>query len=160
MCVCAVDMDDSLKDEAESSTSLLTGVHGSTDDDLDARPPYHHVDKLTSRPPTDQAAVSDDGSDPGRADQASTDAVPVSPLPSRRAGQRQQRPRSTTKCRMVPLVVSGQATARFGQLCFETTDPRPWRHPPRHARRHRESQRRPSCADLRFYRATHLHRSV
>ena len=82
--------------------------------------PYQHVDEpaaTASRPPpADQAAA---------VLHASTDTAPplqASP-PAPRAEQRQQ-VRSTTKCRVIPIVVSGQSTARLGQLCFETADPR------------------------------------
>ena len=119
-------MDDTLKDEAKSSTSVLMELHGSTDDSDDeggARPAYHHVDEVTSRPPADGAGV--DGEPGAAADRGFTDGTPASPPPPpRRAEQRQQKPRSTTRCRVIPIVVSGQSTARLGQLCFETADPR------------------------------------
>ena len=52
----------------------------------------------------------------------------VQTLKESRQAEHRQQPRSTTKCRVIPIVVSGQSTARLGQLCYETAenaDPRP-----------------------------------
>jgi len=140
-CVCdAVDMDKPRsEDESKPSTSVQTEqLQGSPYDDdhhSDVRPPYEHVDHLTQGPPqTDRAAADQPPSSLGGA----VDYPPEAP--PRQAEQRLQRPRWTTKCRVIPIVVSGQSTARLGQLCYETTAPadarrrhtasapRPWRH--------------------------------
>jgi len=119
VCVCIADMDSTQNDETKLSTSVQTEVLSSSSDDDDvAQPPYHHVDRVTSRSQTDRAAA-DEGRPPGP---GSHDRRPPVDAASRQAGQPQQQPRSTTKCRVIPIVVSGQSTARLGQLCYETTD--------------------------------------
>lgn len=111
-----MDLDEVRVDETKSSTSDQTEIHGSTDD---AQPPYKHLDQVATRSPTDRAAA-DEGREPGRASQPSVEEDST-PSPPRQA-ERRQRPRSTTKCRVVPIVVSGQSTAKLGQLCYETTE--------------------------------------
>ena len=117
LCVYVVDMDDKPReDTAAESTSPVSLVEVY---DSAAKPPYHHVDQVTSippPPPVDEGLV-----EPGRVDRRqlpSTAEVAPSPSPV------QQRPRSTTKCRVIAIGVSGQ-TPRLGQLCYETVEPPP-----------------------------------
>lgn len=116
-CVYTVDMDATLTDEMESSASVQTEVHGSKDDDS-LQPPYQHVDQVTTRPQTDSTAAGE-RQGPGAVSQMPAETLSSSP--HGQAEQRQQ-PRSTTKCRVIPIVVSGQSTARLGQLCYETSE--------------------------------------
>jgi len=110
---------DETSDEMKLLDSVETAVHGTTDDDEDsAKPPYHHVDEVTARPQADGAATDEGLVPPGGDDQPPVEA-PSSM--SQEVDQRKQ-PRSTTKCRVVPIVVSGQSTARLGQLCYETAE--------------------------------------
>jgi len=122
--VYTVDMDDTMSEEMKLSTSVETEVHDSTHDVDAVQPPYHHVDhvdRVTSGPHTDRAAA-DEGRGPETVNSPPGGAPSPPSPPPRQGEQRQQQPRSTTKCRVIPIVVSGQSTARLGQLCYETAE--------------------------------------
>ena len=147
--VCTVDMDETPAEEMKPSTPVETEVHGTMDNKEDVQPPYHHVDELTTRTQVDRAAA-DEARRMENVDGPSDEAS--SPSSLSKAEHRQQ-PRSTTKCRVIPIVVSGQSTARLGQLCYETadnSDPRRWRHRWCHAWR-RTRHYRPNVDECRVF---------
>ena len=120
-----VDMDETVKDETTSRPeSVRTGVHpGSVNGgDPMVQPPYDHVDSVTAG--HHRTAAVDDGP-PGSPETVleapTADALRQAAGVDQRQQQR-QRPRSTTRCRIIPIVVSGQSGARLGKLCYETAE--------------------------------------
>lgn len=129
MCECAVDMEETSKEDMPLSTSVNMEMRDASDEI--ARPPYHHVSDVsddgqgvTSRPSSSESDIASSDNRPvsdavneqwRRVNEEATASSSMSP----RQTEQRQRARSTTKCQMIPIVVSGQSTARLGQLCYE-----------------------------------------
>jgi len=104
----------------DSAESLTSSVDTELQDTDDVQPPYEHLDDQLSSTRRPHNVEDDHGK--LNETQSSSSVIEGSSLSSseRQTDQRQQ-PRSSTKCRVIPIVVSGQSIARLHQLCYETT---------------------------------------